>query len=187
MEDQVRQFRSKPSLLLWYTSDEPDGPTLPLDSTIQARDLIRRLDPYHPVALVLNCYDHHFKPYTTGTDILLVDVYSIAHNPIWSKKWSTEVTPTFGVSGCDGCQGNFYDLTRRLEEYRQRIKVMGRSRTMPMWVVPQGFDDHGDEFWWRIPAGDEVAVQILMGLNHGVMGHCAWLASSASEEILKVR
>jgi hypothetical protein len=186
VEEQVVKYRSKPAVHIWYTSDEPDGPGLPLDSTIAARDLIRRLDPYHPTALVLNCYDHNFAAYSAGTDILLTDVYSIAMNPSYSKKWSTEVTSTFGCSGCDGCRGDFYDLPKRIDEWRERIRVMGRSRTMPIWVVPQAFDDQGEEFWWRVPEGKEALVQVVLGINHGVMGSCAWLASSATEDLLAV-
>jgi hypothetical protein len=186
VEDQVRKYRSKAAILVWYTADEPDGPGLPLDSAVKARDLIHRLDPYHPVALVQNCYDHHFQSYASGADILLTDVYSIALNPAYSKKWSTEVTETFGCSGCDGCRGDFYDLPRRIDAWKQRLRIMGNARTTPIWLVPQAFDDQGEEFWWRVPEGREAVVQIILGINHGVMGSCAWLASSATDDLLNV-
>lgn len=171
---------------MWYIADEPDGPPTPLDSVARAAELIRSLDPYHPTAVVLNCRDHHWSAYTSGVDILLADVYSIALNPIWSKNWSTPITPTFGASGCDGCIGNFYDLTSRLDEWRERARVEGRRRKLVHWVVPQAFNDHGEEFWWRVPEGVEEAVQIILAWNHGAMGHCAWLASSATPDLLNV-
>ncbi|RXK41135.1 hypothetical protein M231_01538 [Tremella mesenterica] len=184
VKDQVERFRSSPSLLVWYTSDEPDGPPTSLDSTVDARSLIRDLDPYHPTALVLNCADYYFASYVQGTDILMLDVYSIAMNPIWSKKWSTPVNSTFGASGCDNCQGNFHDLSRRIDEAKARLRVMRREREIPVWIVPQAFDDHGDEFWWRVPTGDEEVVQTILAVNHGVIGHCAWFASSATPDLL---
>ena len=183
---QVESFRHRKNLLLWYTSDEPDGPSLPLDTTTVARSITRHLDPYHHTALVLNCYDHHWTEYTRGTDIVLADVYSIAMNPIWSKKYGTEVTEDFGCSGCDECKGSPYDLPNRIDAWTDRARLSGRARTLPIWVVPQAFEDHGDEFWWRIPTGAEGAVQILLAFNHGAMGHCAWLASDTTQDLLGV-
>jgi hypothetical protein len=173
---------------MWYTADEPDGPGDPLDAPRNARDLIHNeLDPYHPVGLVLNCENYHFTEYgLNGADVLLVDVYSVAVNGAWSKKYNTICDEDFGASGCDNCKGSFYDLTGRLDSWRDRIRIGGRSRTLPLWTVPQAFDDEGEEFWWRIPTGDEGAVQIVLAFNHGVMGHCAWLASSATEDLLHV-
>jgi hypothetical protein len=186
VRSQVSQFRKHEGLLLWYIADEPDGPPTPLDAVARAADLIRSIDLYHPTAIVLNCDDYHWSSYTSGVDILLVDVYSIGINPIWSKKWSTPVTPTFGASGCDRCEGNYYDLSRRLETWRERARIEGRTRDLVQWVVPQAFDDEGQEFWWRVPEGREEAVQIVLAWNHGAMGHCAWIASSATPELLNV-
>lgn len=65
---QVNHIKSRPNLLLWYTADEPDGTTDPLDATLVSSNLITSLDGgdgaggagYHPVSLVLNCQDYHF-------------------------------------------------------------------------------------------------------------------------------
>ena len=54
--------------MLWYTADEPDGTSDPLDDTMMASNLISSLDGgdgqggigYHPVSLVLNCEDYYF-------------------------------------------------------------------------------------------------------------------------------
>lgn len=135
---------------------------------------------------MLNCFDYNFASYVKGTDILLVDVYHIAVNTGFSKRWSTPVTSTFGCSGCDGCIGAFTDLSDRIDTWSSRLEIMGKKRDIPIWVVPQAFDDHGDEFWWSRPEGKEVAVQTVLAVNHGVLGHCAWLASSAGPVILSV-
>ncbi|ORY35572.1 hypothetical protein BCR39DRAFT_510866 [Naematelia encephala] len=184
VRQQVEDHRHHPSLLIWYTTDEPDGPSLPLTSPSSARDLIRKLDPYHPVSLVLNCADYHFASYASGADILLADPYPVALNPIWSKKWSTPVDPEFGCSGCDGCKGNLYDISIRLDEWRERLRILKRDREVGIWIVPQAFDDNGDEFWYRVPSGDEGAAMIVLAFNHGAKGSCAWLASSSTPDLL---
>ena len=60
MIDQVTRLRSHPSILLWYTGDEPDGKSNPINSTAIAYDTIRSLDPYHPISLCLNCADFYY-------------------------------------------------------------------------------------------------------------------------------
>lgn len=54
--EQVNMIKNRSNLLLWYTGDEPDGTSDPLNATKTAYDLIYDLDGYHPVSLVLNCY-----------------------------------------------------------------------------------------------------------------------------------
>lgn len=66
------------SLLLWYTGDEPDGQVDPLNATKLTYDLVKSLDPYHPVSLCLNCLNYHFEEYTLGADIIMSDPYPIA-------------------------------------------------------------------------------------------------------------
>lgn len=66
--EEVNRIKSRPNLLLWYTADEPDGTSDPLDDTMMASNLISSLDGgdgqggigYHPVSLVLNCEDYYF-------------------------------------------------------------------------------------------------------------------------------
>lgn len=61
MTEQINQIKSWPNLLLWYTGDEPDGTSDPLNATVTTYNLIQELDPYHPVSLVLNCQDYYFR------------------------------------------------------------------------------------------------------------------------------
>ena len=181
----MKAFRSHPAILTWYLSDEPDGPSLPPDAISAAHAAAHRLDPYHPTSLVLNCRDYRFEDYAI-TDIVMLDIYHIALNAAWSKKYNTPITSQFGASGCDGCNGTFYDVVARIEEAQDRLRIMGRLRS-PLWLVPQGFDDHGDEFWFRVPTGAEVVAHTLLGVNHGVIGIVGWLASGATPDILTVR
>ena len=69
---QVNSIKSRSNLLLWYTSDEPDGTSDPLNATLNSANLIASLDGgvagsggtlvagYHPVSLVLNCQNYYF-------------------------------------------------------------------------------------------------------------------------------
>jgi hypothetical protein len=66
---QVNHVKHRPNLLLWYTADEPDGTSDPLDATLKASNLITSLDGgdgnggagYHPISLVLNCENYYYK------------------------------------------------------------------------------------------------------------------------------
>ncbi|KAH7924185.1 hypothetical protein BV22DRAFT_1130026 [Leucogyrophana mollusca] len=101
--EQVKYVQNRPNLLLWYTGDEPDGTSDPLNATTIAYDLIYSLDGYHPVSLVLNCQDYEWASYTAGTDIVMQDAYMISNNVTWSNEWNTACTPDFGDCGCDNC------------------------------------------------------------------------------------
>jgi hypothetical protein len=137
--EQVNRIKSRPNLLLWYTADEPDGTSDPLDATTTAYDLIHSLDGYHPVSLVLNCQDHQFTAYTAGTDIVMQDTYMIGNNATWSNEWNTSCTPDFGDCGCDNCKGEFEDISVRMDSFKERLDVLGWDRTKAVWTVPQAF------------------------------------------------
>lgn len=70
MIEQVTQLRTHPSILSWYQSDEPDGKSNALNSTGIAYNVIKELDPYHPISLALNCYDFYYADYAAGADII---------------------------------------------------------------------------------------------------------------------
>jgi len=92
IREQVLEFKNRSSLLLWYTADEPDGTQDAHDAPGLAADLIHSIDPYHPVSLVLNCFDYYWKQYSARTDIILEDAYPINANLTWSVR-GTEVSP----------------------------------------------------------------------------------------------
>lgn len=52
-----------------------------MNSTLEAGNLINQLDPYHPVSLVLNCYDYYFEEYTQGATILMHVSILLAYSP----------------------------------------------------------------------------------------------------------
>jgi hypothetical protein len=98
--EQVNRIKSRRNLLLWYTADEPDGTSDPLDATLLSANLINSLDGgdglggagYHPVSLVLNCQNYEFTAYTSGADLVLQDTYTIGNNMSFSTVWGTPCT-----------------------------------------------------------------------------------------------
>jgi hypothetical protein len=166
---QVNAIKGRKSLLLWYTADEPDGAMNPPFEAKQAYDLIYSLDGgYHPVSLVLNCENYLFESFAYGTDIVMQDTYPIGINATNSVVWNTTCTPEFGDCGCDNCVGEYEDITRRMDEFKYRLWVLGWDRTVPVWQVPQAFG--AAQYWNRIPTGKEWVVQNAVAFNHGGLG-----------------
>ena len=168
MEEEVSRIKSRKNLLLWYTADEPDGWGDPLDAASLAYNKIYDVDGYHPVSLVLNCQDYEFEAYTTGTDIVMQDAYVIGINATHSVVWDTECTPDYGDCGCDNCVGEFEDVSRRVDQFHDRLRALGWERKKAVWTVSQAFG--GSLYWSRIPTGREWAVQSLLAVNHGALG-----------------
>jgi hypothetical protein len=159
---QVKSLKHRKNLLLWYTADEPDGPGDPPAATRAAYDLIHELDGYHPVSIALNCADHFFEDYVSGADIILPDIYMIGNNVTFSAKYNTPCTKDFGCCGCDNCEGRFEDISKRLDEARTRLRILGWEKTKFIWAVTQAFG--GEEsvpFFCRVSKIYSLGVQIL--------------------------
>lgn len=207
--EQVNSIKYRPNLLLWYTGDEPDGTSDPLNATSIAYDLIYSLDGYHPVSLVLNCQDYEWASYTAGTDIVMQDAYMIGNNVTWSNEWNTTCTPDYGDCGCDNCFsipagnsaavspnstyydsvvpansgiGSYFDISDRVSSFQNRLEVMGWERTKAVWTVPQAFGTA--QYWTRTPTGEEWVVQSIMGINQGALGVVPWV--DPNPEYIKV-
>ncbi|QKX54849.1 uncharacterized protein TRUGW13939_01938 [Talaromyces rugulosus] len=170
MIDQVTRLRSHPSILLWYTGDEPDGKSNPINSTGIAYDTIRSLDLYHPVSLALNCYDFYYEDYASGADIILSDVYPISANTSWSTVYDTPCNTTYGCCGCDDCNGRFEDLSDRLDNFAHFDEIIGWPKTH--WGAPQAFGN--ETFWTRYPTADEEVVMTMLSINHAAKGIVMW-------------
>ncbi|KAM6493141.1 hypothetical protein JOM56_011275 [Amanita muscaria] len=178
--EQVNFIKSRANLLLWYTGDEPDGTSDPLDATLKTNNLIVSLDGgdgtggagYHPVSLVLNCENYYFTQYSSGADIVMHDPYMIGNNVTYSTEYQTACTPDYGCCGCDNCKGSFEDISTRMDEFYERFFVNGWERTKTVWTVPQGFGN--SQFWKREPTGKEFVVQSVLAINHGAFGVVSW-------------
>ncbi|KAH9914061.1 uncharacterized protein BXZ73DRAFT_92854 [Epithele typhae] len=177
--EEVNRIKNSPALLLWYTGDEPDGTSDPLNATTIAYDLIYSLDGYHPVSLVLNCENYYWTEYTSGTDIVMQDTYMIGINATYSTVWNTPCTPDYGDCGCDNCQGEFEDISTRMDEFAQRGFIDSWELSKAAWTVPQGFG--ASEYWDRVPTGQEFIVQSVLAINHGALGVVSWNAPSSDD------
>lgn len=180
MTEQVTKLREHPSILFWYQSDEPDGKSNPLNSTGIAYNLIKELDPYHPISLALNCYDFYYEDYAAGADIITPDVYPISTNTSYSTVYDTVCNATYGCCGCDDCGVGptvFSDIPHRLDEFRRRDGLIGWIKNQ--FFAPQAFGN--ESFWTRYPTAGELDVMTLLGVNHGAKGIVMWDYPTTSE------
>jgi hypothetical protein len=171
VKEQIARYKNRKNLLTWYTGDEPDGNGDPLDATTLAYDSIKEVDPYHPVSLVLNCDNYHYKEYAAGADIIMTDPYPIGTNMTFSRRHNTFCSSDFGDCGCDNCEGDIQDISRRLDRYQMYQNVLGNSEKI-FWGVPQAFGNA--EYWSRTPTPSEEAVMAMLFINHGAKGIVAW-------------
>ncbi|KAG7288913.1 hypothetical protein NEMBOFW57_005273 [Staphylotrichum longicolle] len=165
--------RDAEGLFAYWTADEPDGWQDPFAAPRDAYALVKRLDPYHPVAVTLNCQDYHYAEYSDGAaaDFLMADVYPIGINATWSK-WGTACNATHGDCGCDNCAGAVQDVARRLDDLKRYQAWLGRWRKTVVFN-PQSF--HGEDYWLRDPSVEESWVMALLALNHDAKGVISWL------------
>jgi len=171
VQSQVESINSRKSMLLWYTGDEPDGQTDALNATKVTYDLIKSIDPYHPVSLCLNCLNYHYEEYSAGADIILSDVYPIGNNNSFSHQYGTVCNTTYGCCGCDDCDGTFEDISDRLDLFTHYQEVLGLP-PKTFWGVPQAFGN--DTFWDRYPSVGEEVVMNMLSINHGAKGIVMW-------------
>ncbi|KAJ5636156.1 uncharacterized protein N7484_009469 [Penicillium longicatenatum] len=171
VREQVDLLKDRKSMLLWYTGDEPDGQGDPLNATRITYDLIKSIDPYHPVSLCLNCYNFYFEEYSSGADIILSDVYPIAVNTSWSTVYETPCNTTYGCCGCDDCEGNVEDISVRLDKFAEYQSWLGTS-PKPLWGVPMAFGN--ETFWTRYPTAAEEVTMTMLSLNHNAKGIVMW-------------
>ncbi|KAL1311383.1 hypothetical protein AAFC00_001551 [Neodothiora populina] len=181
MIDQVTRLREHPSILLWYTGDEPDGKSNPLNSTEIAYSTIRALDLYHPVSMALNCANFYYREYAAGAEIILSDVYPVSTNTSWSTVYETPCNATYGCCGCDDCTGSMADISTRLDSFAHFDDVIGWSKTH--WSAPQAFGN--ETFWSRYPTAAEEVVMALVAVNHGAKGLVMW-DFPTTDELLRI-
>lgn len=171
VQDQVNKLKTRKSMLLWYTGDEPDGHGDPLNATMIAYDLIKSLDPWHPVSLCLNCFNFYYEEYAAGADIILSDVYPIAVNTSWSEVYGTVCNTTYGCCGCDDCQGTMEDISERLDLFAEYQSWVG-SGPKTLWGVPMAFGN--ESFWHRYPTPAEEVTMTMLSINHNAKGIVMW-------------
>ncbi len=87
--DEVNHFKDHPALLGWYISDEPTGHGANPDSLKADYDLIKSLDPYHPISIVFMA-PARAREYAEAMDIVMADPYPIPNQPVRSVATVTQ-------------------------------------------------------------------------------------------------
>jgi hypothetical protein len=163
------------SLFAYWSADEPDGWQDPFSAPLAAQSVLHAVDPYHPVAVVLNCQNYYYPQYSAAGDIIMEDVYPIGIDPSFSK-WNTTCNTTLGDCGCDNCAGSVFDVSHRLDD------LANYERWANLWPKtkfhnPQSF--HGEGYWARDPTAEEEWVMVLLAVNHGAKGVISWVYPAA--------
>ncbi|KAH7335272.1 hypothetical protein B0J17DRAFT_719811 [Rhizoctonia solani] len=179
VHSEVESVKKRKNILTWYTADEPDGWEDPLDAPLKAATLINELDGYRPVALVLNCQDYYFAEYTAGSQIILQDAYPIGINATWSTVWNTPCTPELGDCGCDNCQGRLEDISAGLISIGNALCGKVGPGTPLFGVCLRHLAKKGC-YWPRKPTSNELALEMLLAINHGSLGIMPWLDSASN-------
>ena len=81
----VNRLKNHPSLLSWYLFDEPDlsSPLIPVKHFMDAYDLIKSLDPNHPVLVNFSSTAPALYPrYSEPADVVSVDCYPVPAQPV---------------------------------------------------------------------------------------------------------
>lgn len=76
LRQEIMAVKDHPALLAWYISDEPTGQNIAPETLLESYQLIKQLDPYHPISIVfMNPKEAH--RYEQVMDIAMVDPYPI--------------------------------------------------------------------------------------------------------------
>ncbi|RFU81245.1 glycoside hydrolase subgroup catalytic core [Trichoderma arundinaceum] len=172
VKEQVAAIKDSDALYAYRGFDEPDGHQDPLAPIMKAGSMIRQMDPYHPVAVTLNCQNYYFEDYTKSADIIMEDVYPLGAR-ITVSKFGTPCNATYGNCGCDNCGATVRDVASRLQDLAQY------EQWLNLWPKPkihnlQSFSG-GENRLLGGPNADEVVAMSALALNHGAKGINPWV------------
>jgi hypothetical protein len=109
MIEEIKTFMNHPALLAWYISDEPTGNKIAPETLEDIYNVVKEIDPWHPVSIVFMAPFISSKKYVNALDIVMADPYPLPDLPI-------------SMVG---------DVAGQLkQEFRGR---------RPVWIVPQVF------------------------------------------------
>lgn len=78
---EIEAFRDHPALLAWYIADEPEYHNVTAEQLQAVYQLVKKLDPYHPVCICIA--DLKYMPkFTPSMDFIMSDAYPIPHHPV---------------------------------------------------------------------------------------------------------
>ncbi len=139
----VEAFRDHPALLAWHTVDEPGSRATP-EKLLRAANLVRELDPHHPVWINEATFWQKALEYCE-TAQPACDVFSVDHYPI-------------GAAG---------DGVRSIATWSERLNDLGRGRKpMLMWLQAFG----AIEWWSREPTPGEERAMTYLAFCHDMRG-----------------
>ena len=151
LEEYVTLLKDHPALLGYYIADEPDGQGTNPAWVSDTYAILKALDPYHPVTLVLNCMENptsSIEDFINSAEVIMSDPYPLGlRNRV----------------GCDTCEGNVLDVAKRASKYLSDIA--GRK---PFWMIPQAFG--GEQHWDRQPNARELRVMTYLSVIGGATG-----------------
>lgn len=78
---EVEAFKDHPALLSWYLADEPDGRNTSPETLKQLYDIVKSIDPHHPVSMVFMHFGSERK-YADSYDISMGDLYPVPRSPV---------------------------------------------------------------------------------------------------------
>ncbi len=119
LREVINRFKKHPGLLVWKGADEPEWGKLPVEPLTRAYQIIKELDPHHPVVTIQAPRGtvESLRPYNAASDVIGTDIYPIGYPP---GAHSLLPNKTFSLVG---------DHTRLIMEVAE-----GK---LPVWMVLQ--------------------------------------------------
>ncbi len=145
------------SVLLIYTTDEPDSSHTSLEELLNVADLVKSMDSNHPTAWIITMPDN-YKAYAKCSDILVEDHYPVL-------KSSGIVPPP-----------NYMGVARAVD-----LQNEAGGGKKPVFSLIQGIDfaaftgskvSHDE----HRPTGDELLLMSYLAAIHGAKGQLIWTA-----------
>jgi hypothetical protein len=124
-EKQLRQlilrFKDHPGLGAWKGDDEPEWGKKPVEPLLRGREIIRELDPNHPVVLIQAPHGtvESLRRYNATADIIGIDIYPISYPP-----------------GIHSLVTNYHRDLGLVGDYTRLMQEVG-EHNMPVWMVLQ--------------------------------------------------
>ncbi len=94
LKKEVLEFKDHPALLSWYINDEPAGQGRPAELMEETYNIIRELDPYHPISMVFMMPSKAFH-YAKGMDIAMTDPYPIPKSVTEVRSYVKDLNKSF--------------------------------------------------------------------------------------------
>ncbi len=121
LRELILRFKDHPGLGEWKGDDEPEWTKKPLEPLLHGREIIRELDPNHPVVLIQAPHGtvESLRQYNPTADIIGIDIYPISYPP-----------------GIHSLVTNYHRDLGLVGDYTRLMQEVGEHK-MPVWMVLQ--------------------------------------------------